>query len=541
MTIRAFLLSLGCLLVLAASAIAQRCNPSNPQVCTIAPAQLEINLGPFPVDKYSELNQRPDRPGFAIIKSPRCTMSMTVQECVRVMFNNNPALQPYHPENYLGQGVRGVRFFFALGGQFYSTPFILNPDKSYQSINPAWRNNLVALFTDLRVYGIEKVTPTPGLSGWAVRCNGEAPYIGCDCGTNCIEWSPRTPKQICGRDEEGGQGIFFVKTSPFPYNGFTGYPVGREVNDAYNCADANPDPSVPELQVGKFWGWRPFLDALDTVLEAAQTAGLRIEDFDLQNELNVTQFTVAARLIYDNKHDINGDTGIDPVTGLPRVTNVFAEVRARMAARNFDSSRLTFSVQPWQPSRCGFDCGSVYGDSAMLIHLSELTAALAGGYFGYPSGTTSGYHLPCGGNLDGMIYLPDHYSYTQPTVMNIHNYVLTYGQDYTLQQASACTAWTFYNSLWNFMSYRQRTSDYVVFGESFNTLQPPPDCGAPLLDWTYASVRGFMASSLERRPTPNAGTVFRVWNDIMDAPPSGRPLDYVCHTLPNIINPPYKP
>lgn len=267
-------------------------------------------------------------------------------------------------------------------------------------------------------------------------------------------------------------------------------------------------------------------------------------------------FTVSARMIYDNMHDIDGQTGVDPVTGLSRVTDVLQEVRARMTAHGFSADRVTYSVQGTWPSRCGMNCGSIYGDSAMLMLQSELTAAVAGGYFGYPASIRPpigypawAYGLPCqtDQNTEGMMYLPGHYSYTQPQMVDIHTYIVTEGYDYQPAYASACTAWTFYNALWTFLGARQRTTDYVVFGETLET-QPAlrPQCyQPPVLDWTYASVRGFMASSLRTRPTPNEGTVFRVWNDLLDGP--RKPLeedptpDLPCRLAPNRINPPYKP
>jgi hypothetical protein len=128
----------------------------------ISPSKLEINLGPFPVDRYLD----PSANGGII---PACgNPGWSVRDCVKNMFNNNPSSPPYSSNNYVAQGVTGVRFFYTLGGGFYSRPF-----NSDGSLNGTWLNNLAAFLADLRSYGIQRITPTAVLTGnWSGSSTG---------------------------------------------------------------------------------------------------------------------------------------------------------------------------------------------------------------------------------------------------------------------------------------------------------------------------------------------------------------------------------
>lgn len=96
----------------------------------ISPSKLEINLGPFPMDRYLDPS-----PNGGIL--PACGNSnWSVRDCVKNMFNNNPGNPPYTPNNYIAQGVTGVRFFYTLGGVLqYSVLFewLIERDLAEQS------------------------------------------------------------------------------------------------------------------------------------------------------------------------------------------------------------------------------------------------------------------------------------------------------------------------------------------------------------------------------------------------------------------------
>jgi hypothetical protein len=85
---------------------------------------------------------------------------------------------------------------------------------------------------------------------------------------------------------------------------------------------------------------------------------LTVPEVDLQNEVDLANFTVLGRLIYDNT----------------TMTPVFQTL----------GSTVTVSVNTDRPPTPGFDCGSFYGDSAHMLGSSELLAATGGAMVGLP-------------------------------------------------------------------------------------------------------------------------------------------------------------
>ena len=136
---------------------------------------------------------------------------------------------------------------------------------------------------------------------------------------------------------------------------------GQGVNQAYYCSAANP----------VFWGWSKFFNLMGAIAQQAQAAGLTVEKADIDNEINLEQFTVTARLIYDNVRE-------------PSMTNVIEGLGQAMSPYGFNSSRATIDVpMPNLPVGQGsFDCGSAYGDSAVLDASSQALAAFGGAKIG---------------------------------------------------------------------------------------------------------------------------------------------------------------
>jgi len=363
-----------------------------------------------------------------------------------------------------------------------------------------------------------------------------------------------------GRNEP----LAFVKTVPFGYNVTNGHPALSEYNDAYNQANAgstdsgltgwnsSPAPRYPNDY--RFWGWTPFLTVVDELLAAAQAKGLLVEDFDIQNELDLAHFTVNGRLLWDNRHAMDGTVVSDPGQG----TDVYSEIRSRMAAHGFNPRRATFSTTVSKPYENGFDCNSEYGDSqhpasAMILNESELTSAFAGGLIGWPSYLQVQNHLPCrAGSTEGnpypnagaMIALPS--SWQQPEVTNIHAYVCWASNPPPEGSSQGCvvppppqqdpekTPRTFYNALMSYLNGQQKAGDRVVFGEVFPadgscTANPNLPQGFDAA-WSVLNFNAFSASSLKQR-SANAGTVFRLWTAPYEA----------CWGVPSRINPPYDP
>ncbi len=77
-------------------------------MASYAATTTEVNIAGVPIDNYFGANGG---------QLPSCNSGWTVQQCVEYFFNNNPNKAPYYtPDNYVAQGVTGVRFFFTLRG-----------------------------------------------------------------------------------------------------------------------------------------------------------------------------------------------------------------------------------------------------------------------------------------------------------------------------------------------------------------------------------------------------------------------------------------
>lgn len=315
------------------------------------------------------------------------------------------------------------------------------------------------------------------------------------------------------------------------------FPDRTAANDTYNCANANP----------YFWGWQPLFDLIAAVAAAAQQNQLTIADYDIDNELDVANFTVLGRLIFDNKHDRFGNTG--------GTTDVLGQIRSILAPY---TSRVTYSTAIIRPIVAGYECpspGSPYGDSAMILAESALMGALAGpaGGFGIPNGQQT-HKLVCASGPAGILpTLP--MSYSEPTVTNVHSHVCVEQNDGTDHTTGACcspgmagclnsdatsTATALYNGVWSFLQrVSGRTANYVVFGETNHNQDLQPLLPAACKGTTYKvnatqNVNGFVVSTLSQNDRAN--TVFRVWNNEIDAPRC-----YVRPNVPSTVNPPYDP
>src|SRR5207249_2933657 len=97
------------------------------------------------------------------------------------------------------------------------------------------------------------------------------------------------------------------------------YPECQDNNSGYGGADS------PNKTIRHFWGWTPFYNLVQLVFQVAagetvtvesvalnpsvpSPSNLNIEELDLQNELDLLDFTVEGRLIFDNMHNADGTT-----------------------------------------------------------------------------------------------------------------------------------------------------------------------------------------------------------------------------------------
>lgn len=464
------------------------------------PSRLEVNLSYIPLDVYDS-----GLPGSNYI--PSCT-GMTVRQC----YQN--ALNTYYSQ----RRVTGVRFFFALCGGFYSTA--LNGCGGTVQFNSAWRTSLNKFLKDIYDSGIRNITPTPAFSG----VGGDIGVVGYSSGVpltySCNGGSPKTV------------GVQWWPALTYALRASNGHPLNENQQQEYNCS--------PQNDVN-FVGWQNIYTVISNVLQAANSnplcsqaphCHLNVEELDLTNEVNLSAFTVQARLIVDNKRGNE---------------NVFGNIRNLMSQNGQLSSRVTYSVTGDNTSEAGCDCGSVYGDSARLLHVSALAGGLGGGRIGLPElgSDTSGYGARCAKlycainpsnpDISDMIGLP--LSYPEPTIVDMHNApcvlnATTDGcKDERDQNVQATEARLTFSGIKSFLDsfcpsgWRHNSPELCaalfMLGET-GLFRPWPDSGS----WwncegvprvvPAATVQGLNNSTLSGRTLTGgaAGVVFRPWINV---------------------------
>ncbi len=262
---------------------------------------------------------------------------------------------------------------------------------------------------------------------------------------------------------------------------------------------------------------------MNTVMAQAHAATLEINALDYYQESNMA-FTVEARMIYDASRSVD----------------VLQSLRDRMTANGFDSGRVAPSVNgPPKASPAASHCGSWYGDSALVLNLSELAGAIAGPWsqFGQAPG-----HADIGGEL--LCYNPNYPNFdvdtsgtmpslavwhSPPTFIDMHSQ-----KTYLSLNDTADFAKTFYSDIWAFLVARGLSSNYVVFGETNPVSKPLCD------EWTVqqadaamngvqGSINGYKNSQLYANHA--SSVVMRPWQR----------TEYgaTCTPNPNMINPPF--
>jgi hypothetical protein len=254
------------------------------------------------------------------------------------------------------------------------------------------------------------------------------------------------------------------------------------------------------------------------IFSAIRSAGLTMAEFDINNELNVAEFTVQARLFFDNKHAENGSDG---------TTDVLTRLRSLASAHSLNPNVITASTFGYSSSVSGFHCGSVYGDSAMVLGASSLLGMLAGGWshFGWPHNPAVTNWLTCGGTTEYMIQLPVRYQ-TYPSITDLHMVpcVVNSSRECTTADATV-TARTFYSDLWTLLSSRGLTANVAMIGETSSN----QNCEGQIPAMAAQNVAGYNTSTL--RTNHSAKTTMRPWEN----------QTHSCYGFPAIINPPYTP
>ncbi|MEP6540036.1 MAG: hypothetical protein ABJF23_32210, partial [Bryobacteraceae bacterium] len=452
----------------------------------ISPTLTEINLSAVPIALYYSLNGSGSTP---IVDG--CPTTITVRQCFQQLLSTGT-------NNWRGQGVTGVRFFFTLAGGYYSTPF-----DSAGNVQTAWTQNLYQFFADLRSYGIQRVTPTPVFDTWS----GPPSMLQTRTMNTCFDMYGVPTKTLT---------LSFVPWLPYGLDPLDSYYPDRTCgNGTYRDGAQTPSDI--------FWGWSRFVNLMNTVMAQAHTATLIINALDYYQESNM-QFTVEGRMIYDNYRSVD----------------VLQSLRDRMTANGFDSGRVAPSANgPPKPSPASGHCGSWYGDSALVLNLSELVGAIAGplSKFGAPPG-----HPDMGGELS--CYNPNYPNndadtsgtmpslpvwHSPPTFIDMHSQKTYLGLNDTGDFAK-----TFYSDIWAFLVARGLSGNYVVFGETNPVSRPGCDeytvqQADAAMNGVQGSINGYKNSLLYANHA--SSVVMRPWQRTE--------YGYTCTPNPNMINPPF--
>lgn len=431
-----------------------------------APTTTEVNLGPIPVDYYTSSATN----GNSFFWN--CPSGYTVRQCVQYFVQTGP-------NNYRSQGITGVAVYLGVGGGFYSSTW-----DSAGNVQSAWVSNFQALANDLKSWGIQRLTVRLNLYGWGETLGPQYSSV-----TDCT----------------GRSTMKFYPWIPYGFLTSNGFPDCADYNNAYSSANNN---------TVNFWGWSPFFNLVSNIASTLHSGGVSLEEFVFYDEINVLDFTVQARFIYDPTRSVD----------------VLNSVRYYLSTNGFDPLRATYSAAVANPSVSGFDCSTVWGDSGTLSNLTTLTAALAGpwGLFGNPNGSASN-NLWCGGSTTGLVSVP--LNYTQPDITDVHAYPCVYlaGNNASCNSYADATtnAAEEYTDLWTFLVYRGLTGNVVVAGET----QPDQNCDGYTTAMASQNVNGYRASSLWSNDASRF--TFRVWDFPADA--------LHCYQAPTVIANPTGP
>ena len=378
-------------------------------------------------------------------------------------------------------------------------------DSSGNFLN-TWTTHLTNFFADLTAFGITKITPQPAWDDYGASLSAPTCAAYLSTAPGCSVPSPPP----CNVNGQAGKYLRFSPLLPYGIDpNDNGYPDRTGGNQAYYCSPANPG----------FWGWSKHQTLVDNFAAAAQSKGLSIEEFDIENEVQLADFTVQARLIYDN------------IT----MTPVFQQFGQKLAAHGYPASVATVDVDTDSPGNLTpappltYPCASVYGDAAQVLGSSELLAATGGAKIGFPPYILANGSLACDNSAgcapypacvtNGMINLPS--PQETPTVTDMHaKPCLAPNQSCDLNADATIVARDTFTAVQNFIHYRNLTGNLVMFGETWSNSNEACN-GYPDAALTQQTVAGYLQSCLYSSgnsgctwaATP-ANVVFRPWGSV---------------------------
>jgi hypothetical protein len=315
--------------------------------------------------------------------------------------------------DYNKQGVIGVRIYFGMNGDGFSTPFLAGNPITFDQ--QGWLTKLSNFLQDVQAAHIPYVSFTPAWVPWAADGNMSIYAIvsgssgSYSINTNC---TAATANAV------------FYPWLPWGLN----YSQSSPNRDPIDLGDMQAVYKAPELPVSQgAWQWGSdgapdqssllyqFFNGIFGKVAAAQ---LQIREFDLSTELPFYSSSLYARQIYDPLQNVHPLFVINTI----------------MYQNGFGPT-ATLSTASSDPGYEG-TCNSFYGDSALVINTSLMLSATTGYAFGtmrsdssYPSPTNSLYCARTDGHGD-LLYVesiptpnvPGSPIPNLPPVLDVHAY-----------------------------------------------------------------------------------------------------------------------
>jgi hypothetical protein len=428
--------------------------------------------------------------GFSV----SCPSGASVRSCFQTVLANMRA-----------QGVSGVRIFVTLCDS--SSQALVNCGQPWTNVswnpnvNPGltWINNVNAFFTDVRNAGIQNV---------GITFVHDGPVYSLPKAST----TPVGPNHCSDTPDP----VYFNPTAPFglkpAMNSY--FPVGQDEagSAGYNCAPVNP----------YFIGWNNQFNVVGAVLGAAQ-GKVTVSELEFEQEMNVVDFTVLMRLIYDNSNPQSAGLQAN------QTVDIVSRLRSLMTAHGFDPGRVAWSGVMVDPSVATDNCLSVYQDYARQFTLGGLASAIGAGYVGKPIDAVAVHGLWCGGVSTQSMFQSPIYN-TQPNIVDVHMYPHVAGagaSDTQVQQVATLD----FSDLTHFLAVVNLQSALVIIGETHSgTPYSGSAFGSPCVGLLFPvsapsdTVAGYNASQLAGH-----SVVFRPWMELED--PSGG-----CYAYPTYQN-----
>ena len=484
---------------------------------------LQANLGWIPFNSYNTTTLAATSGLFAGYVNgayySSCPSGSYVEGCYQTILGQLQA-----------QGVTGVRIIMPLCDAFPTC----GPSASWNPGNGngqspaqlAYITNVGNFFQDVKNNGISNVTISIASSLFGDPIAEVPPSQA---------WSPAYPTgncSVCGEcASDVGLNVVFDPLVPYGMSdgnvGACSLPntlmtYGYALGEYWNTSD-NLGYNLAPVNSKNFIGWTNYFNAINAILAKAKGV-VNVYGFEIQEELNPTAFPVHARYIYDNSSPGTAPSQYVQTVGGNSYVNVIGALRSLMSSNGFDPGRVFYSAPWWDATNATENCANAYYDYARATELDAITQVINGGRFGVPNQKQMTYGIPCGGVIDGTMFISPIYS-SQPDIVDVHVYPGVVGAPYTdanIQQVAAID----YGDIPHFLYEANMTSATVVIGETWGgTINPLYLGSGPGYCWygTYPApssapsdnVAGFNNESVSNPvPLTNFTVTFRPWMNL---------------------------